>query len=113
MNNSNGKSASFAEKASSFDNHSTSIRQFLASKGINPGDKVLIRRSQLSHIGYILPKAEIGNPNTILLKLENGYNIGIYYYDLVSQLIACLVVFLSKIFLVEESTKRHLFQKLL
>ncbi|MDE1832997.1 MAG: Glu-tRNA(Gln) amidotransferase subunit GatD [Candidatus Micrarchaeota archaeon] len=59
--------------------YSSEITGFLAKKGIAVGDKVRIRSDDLDVEGEIMPKTEVGASDTIVIKLDNGYNIGIAY----------------------------------
>ena len=53
--------------------YSPEIRNQLEDKNIETGDKVKVN----GRTGKLMPKPETGDPETITLKLENGYNIGL------------------------------------
>ncbi len=56
------------------------IRKFLNSKKISVGDKILIKTKDGEKIkGILLPRIEIGDKNSLVLKLSNGYNLGIEF----------------------------------
>ncbi|HLD42031.1 MAG TPA: Glu-tRNA(Gln) amidotransferase subunit GatD [archaeon] len=49
----------------------------LELKKIKPGDKVRILKEGKTYEGLLMPRIELGDPECIILKLANGYNIGI------------------------------------
>ena len=49
------------------------VYEKLKEKGIEIGDKIKVNE----FIGYLMPKTEFSEKDVIILKLENGYNIGI------------------------------------
>ena len=57
--------------------YSEEIKKALA--GIKIGDTILIKKSSQEYEGKLMPSTELNNPNMIILKLSNGYNIGIKY----------------------------------
>jgi glutamyl-tRNA(Gln) amidotransferase subunit D len=59
--------------------YSQEILSLLKSKNIELGDRVRIIKKKLSYEGILMPKTEVGDPNTFVIKLDNGYNIGIKY----------------------------------
>ncbi|NIO23136.1 MAG: Glu-tRNA(Gln) amidotransferase subunit GatD [Candidatus Aenigmarchaeota archaeon] len=48
----------------------------LRRKKIRIGDHVLIEKSRKRYFGMLMPKPEFGDPGTIVIKLDNGYNVG-------------------------------------
>ncbi len=56
--------------------YSHEIHRILKRKKIGVGDRVLIEKSKKRYFGLLMPKPEFGNPNAIVIKLDNGYNIG-------------------------------------
>ncbi len=50
-----------------------------ALQGIGIGDTVLIKKNNQEYEGKLMPSTELNNPNMIIIKLNNGYNIGIKY----------------------------------
>ncbi len=42
-----------------------------------PGDLVRVKKGGIYLEGIVMPKTEFSSPNTIVLKLKNGYNLGI------------------------------------
>lgn len=55
------------------------IELLLKSKKIKIGDKVKILKKNLSYEGILMPKIELGDPSCLVIKLGNGYNIGIKF----------------------------------
>ena len=56
--------------------YSPEIRRILKRKRIRIGDRVLIEKSRKKYFGLLMPKPEFGDLKTIVVKLDNGYNIG-------------------------------------
>ncbi len=52
-----------------------------ALQGISIGNEIKISLKSKSYEGKLMPSTELNNPNMIILKLKNGYNIGIKYSD--------------------------------
>ncbi len=50
-------------------------REFL--KGISIGDRVRITKEGRSYEGFLMPRSELGDEKHVVIKLDNGYNIGI------------------------------------
>ena len=59
--------------------YSDKVFEFLKKHDIKVGDKIKVKSKELDLDGELMPKTEVGNPNTIVVKLENGYNIGVDY----------------------------------
>ncbi len=59
------------------ENYSNKIKKAL--KGINVGDIISVTKDKKVYEGLLMPRSEIGDGNCIVLKLDNGYNIGIRF----------------------------------
>jgi glutamyl-tRNA(Gln) amidotransferase subunit D len=59
--------------------YSAEIEKLLKKKKAKIGSKVRIKKGNNSYEGILMPQTDLGDPNSIVLKLENGYNIGISY----------------------------------
>jgi glutamyl-tRNA(Gln) amidotransferase subunit D len=59
--------------------YSNELLGIFKTNGINLGDKIEISSKEIKVEGELMPKTEVGEPNAIVLKLDNGYNIGISY----------------------------------
>lgn len=57
--------------------YSKEILQILKSKKIKIGDRVEIINEKVRVKGILMPKPEAGDPNCLIIKLDDGYNIGI------------------------------------
>lgn len=58
--------------------YSKNIRDVLKRAKIAPGDKILVKKKEEVYEGLLMPKPEVGgDANSIVIKLANGYNIGI------------------------------------
>ncbi|MFB6199780.1 MAG: Glu-tRNA(Gln) amidotransferase GatDE subunit D, partial [Candidatus Nanohaloarchaea archaeon] len=53
--------------------YSKNIRQQLEEKNIETGDRIKANGYQ----GRLMPKPESGDPDTLIVKLDSGYNIGV------------------------------------
>jgi len=58
--------------------YSEEIERILREKGIKPGDRIMLKRSDIAVEGILLPREEIdfGDKDALLIKLDNGYNVG-------------------------------------
>ena len=59
--------------------YSGEIARFLKERSISVGDKVRVEYSGVSIEGELLPKTEAGSPDTVIVKLKSGYNVGIAF----------------------------------
>ena len=55
------------------------IEKLFKSKGIKVGSRIRITRGKQSYEGLLMPRITLGERGNIVLKLDNGYNIGIKY----------------------------------
>ncbi|MBO3769920.1 MAG: Glu-tRNA(Gln) amidotransferase subunit GatD [Thermoproteota archaeon] len=58
--------------------YSEKIEKILSEKGIKPGDRILLKRRDFSIEGILLPREEVdfGDCDILVIKLDNGYNVG-------------------------------------
>lgn len=63
--------------------YSEKLEKILADKGIKPGDRVRLKRSVIVVEGILLPREEVdfGDSDVLLIKLDNGYNVGFKLED--------------------------------
>jgi len=59
--------------------YSPEIQKALKKKKIRPGNRILLKKSGRSHEGVLIPKTDSGSPDSIVLKLDSGYNIGLEF----------------------------------
>jgi len=58
-------------------NYQGLARKFLESQGIAIGDHILVKKDEVEYRGMLLNRAEDADDQHIVLKLDNGYNIGV------------------------------------
>lgn len=56
-----------------------SIENFLKRKGIEIGDEIEVIKGGVKYQGILMPRIELGDPSNLVIKLSNGYNIGIKF----------------------------------
>jgi glutamyl-tRNA(Gln) amidotransferase subunit D len=59
--------------------YSTEVESLLKSKNIKVGDRLRLTKGNLTYEGILMPRIELGDSSTIVIKLDNGYNIGIKF----------------------------------
>ncbi|RAP50107.1 MAG: glutamyl-tRNA(Gln) amidotransferase subunit D [Methanosphaera sp. SHI613] len=57
------------------------IRDFLELSDISVGDTIKIEKDNITHKGMLLEKPDYSNENTLIIKLNSGYNIGVDIQD--------------------------------
>ncbi len=57
--------------------YSQEIESLLKSKKIKIGDKILVTKGKLEYVGILMPRIKLGDTSSVVIKLSNGYNIGI------------------------------------
>jgi glutamyl-tRNA(Gln) amidotransferase subunit D len=57
--------------------YSDEIERMLKEKGITPGDEVKVVSGKEAFEGVLIPRPEVGDSSSLVIKLKNGYNIGI------------------------------------
>jgi len=48
-------------------------------KGINEGDRIEAVTKGHTYSGILMPRSELGDPDYLIVKLNNGYNVGLKY----------------------------------
>lgn len=59
--------------------YSQEIESLLKSKKIKIGDRIRILKKGAMHEGLLMPRIELGDSSCLVVKLDNGYNVGIKY----------------------------------
>ena len=59
--------------------YSKKIQDELASLGVEVGDRLRVKSKGDIYEGILMPKAELGDPNTLVIKLSNGYAVGLNF----------------------------------
>jgi glutamyl-tRNA(Gln) amidotransferase subunit D len=57
--------------------YSKELEDLLKRKGISVGDMIRFSAKEISGDGELMPRSEAGDPGVLVIKLKNGYNIGI------------------------------------
>ena len=57
--------------------YAKTIMEFFDSNGIKPGDVIRVENNDIDEEGELMPSTEANKENIIILKMKNGYNIGI------------------------------------
>lgn len=64
--------------------YSAEVNDVLAKKGINPGGKIRVERGKDTFDGILMPRPDAGDTNILVIKLSNGYNIGLDFKSISS-----------------------------
>jgi len=59
--------------------YSNKILRVLKRKKIKVGDRIRLTKSKKTFEGILMPRIEMGDKDSLILKLDNGYNIGIKF----------------------------------
>ncbi len=59
--------------------YSDDVQRVLEENGLSTGDRVKVSTEGSTYEGVLMPRAAQGNTDVIVLKLDNGYNLGIAY----------------------------------
>ncbi|HDI75346.1 MAG: Glu-tRNA(Gln) amidotransferase GatDE subunit D [Thermoprotei archaeon] len=59
--------------------YSTEIVEVLEKLGIDIYDRIRVEKDGVVYEGLLMPRPFYGDPRCIVIKLDNGYNIGIYF----------------------------------
>ncbi|RMG21778.1 MAG: Glu-tRNA(Gln) amidotransferase GatDE subunit D [Methanobacteriota archaeon] len=62
-----------------YGNYSKELIQLFSNLNVKVGDHLLIETTDARIEGNLLPQTEMGDPDVIILKQKNGYNVGIKY----------------------------------
>lgn len=59
--------------------YSQDIESVLKDGGIKVGDKILVIKGKLQYVGILMPRIDMGDTSSLVIKLPNGYNFGLKY----------------------------------
>jgi glutamyl-tRNA(Gln) amidotransferase subunit D len=59
--------------------YSEQVQSFLKKNKIKVGDEIRLVKNKKIYEGILMPRIELGDRNCLVLKLKNGYNIGIKF----------------------------------
>lgn len=62
--------------SSSLEGYSDSLRQLLEKAGLEPGHRAEVTKDGAKVAGILMPRIS-GDPDTLVLKLDSGYNVGV------------------------------------
>ncbi|MBN2042571.1 MAG: Glu-tRNA(Gln) amidotransferase subunit GatD [Candidatus Aenigmarchaeota archaeon] len=57
--------------------YSNAVRKRLRSAGVSVGKRILVEKEGKKFEGLLMPKTDFSDPDSLAIKLDNGYNIGI------------------------------------
>ena len=57
--------------------YSGKAKVFLEKNNVEEGSKIEVDRNGNIYKGIVMPRGEFCDPDTIVLKLESGYNVGL------------------------------------
>ncbi len=57
--------------------YSDKLQKMLEKLGIGTGDTIKVESGEVKIEGELMPKTEVGDPDTVIIKMLNGYNLGI------------------------------------
>jgi len=59
--------------------YSPRIQKILKAAKISIGDRISVQDGRKTHEGLLMPSPETSDPESIILKLDNGYNVGVSF----------------------------------
>lgn len=59
--------------------YSKGIRSVLKRSKIGIGDRIAVKKGKKTYEGLLMPKTDAGDPESIVIKLDSGYNIGLKF----------------------------------
>ncbi len=62
--------------------YSKEISEFLKSQKINVGDRIKAEYDGVVLEGELMPKTEASSPDTLIIKLKSGYNVGVAFSNM-------------------------------
>src|SRR3989344_1281258 len=62
-----------------FENYSDQVRKALEKAKLRVGSRVRVEKGNEAFEGLLMPRSQLGDPNSIVIKLVSGYNVGIAY----------------------------------
>ncbi len=61
------------------ENYSEEIQKLFRKMNVRTGDRIVVTKDKNAYEGLLMPRIELGDRSSVVLKLDNGYNIGIKY----------------------------------
>ena len=59
--------------------YSKVLEDLIKKSGASVGDRIVVSFTDESYEGLLMPRPEIGDKNCLIIKLDNGYNVGLRY----------------------------------
>ena len=59
--------------------YSERVQKVLKRKKIKVGDRIKLIKNKKSFEGILMPRIELGDKNSLIIKIDNGYNIGLEF----------------------------------
>lgn len=59
--------------------YSEQVQKFLKKSKVKVGDEIRLIKDKKNYDGILMPRIELGDKNCLVLKLKNGYNVGIKF----------------------------------
>ncbi|MFH1445603.1 MAG: Glu-tRNA(Gln) amidotransferase subunit GatD [Nanoarchaeota archaeon] len=59
--------------------YSKRIESVLKRQKVRTGDRIILSNGKKKYDGVLMPKTEVGDPDSVVIKLDNGYNVGIKF----------------------------------
>lgn len=53
------------------------VLKLLNSASVKVGDRIRVKKAERVYEGILMPRTELGGPNHLVMKLDNGYNLGV------------------------------------
>ena len=71
------KKSTISTSSSKYGNYASWIQMKFGAIKIMPGDEIQILQDDQDISGHLLAQSDLGNPEVLQIKLDNGYNIGV------------------------------------
>jgi glutamyl-tRNA(Gln) amidotransferase subunit D len=59
--------------------YSPEVEQLLKNKNIKIGDRIKVSTKKITYEGILMPRIELGDTSSLVIKLDNGYNVGVKF----------------------------------
>lgn len=59
--------------------YSKRIQSVLKRSKISTGDRIAVKKGKKTYEGLLMPKTDAGDPDSVVIKLDSGYNIGLRF----------------------------------
>jgi len=59
--------------------YSNQLQRLIKSASIRIGQEVIVTTARKKYKGILMPSTELGDPDSLIIKLDNGYNVGLKF----------------------------------